>query len=147
MGHLLCDFERVKRFVNVHLHCIVSNLKRVSKMSTLPPPPWKNFCGRPCRVLYFFVACKTIWGASVPYTPHWFSNPISFPRPKARFALWRLIRISIPILCAVLQNEGLCSKTCVYCARMLVIPHPASGTRIIIPKLQRVFSDWMTHCV
>jgi len=30
--------ERVKRFVNVNLHCIVSNLKRISKMSTLPPP-------------------------------------------------------------------------------------------------------------
>jgi len=37
--------ERVKRFVNVRLHCIVSNLKRISKISTLPP--WKNFCGRP----------------------------------------------------------------------------------------------------
>jgi len=30
--------KRVKHFVNVHLHCIVSNLKRLSKMSTLPPP-------------------------------------------------------------------------------------------------------------
>jgi len=29
--------ERVKRFVNVHLHCIVSNLKRISKISALPP--------------------------------------------------------------------------------------------------------------
>jgi len=29
--------ERVKRFVNVHLHCIVSNLKRISIVSTLPP--------------------------------------------------------------------------------------------------------------
>jgi len=28
--------ERVKRFVNVHLHCIISNLKRISKISTLP---------------------------------------------------------------------------------------------------------------
>jgi len=27
--------ERVKRFVNVHLHCIVSNLKSISKISTL----------------------------------------------------------------------------------------------------------------
>jgi len=31
---------------NVHLHCIVSKLKRINKMSTLPSP-WKNFCGRP----------------------------------------------------------------------------------------------------
>ena len=26
------------RFVNVHLHCNVSNLKMISKMSMLPPP-------------------------------------------------------------------------------------------------------------
>jgi len=37
--------EREKRFVNVYLHCIASNLKRISTISTLPP--WKNFCGRP----------------------------------------------------------------------------------------------------
>jgi len=30
--------ERVKRFVNVHLHCIVSSLKRISTISMLPPP-------------------------------------------------------------------------------------------------------------
>jgi len=28
--------RRGKRFVNVYLHCIVSNLKRISKISTLP---------------------------------------------------------------------------------------------------------------
>jgi len=33
MGHYLWGVERVKRFVNVHLHCIVSNLKKISKMS------------------------------------------------------------------------------------------------------------------
>jgi len=43
---IFCSVERVKRFVNVHLHCIVSNLKRMSKISTLPSS-WKNFCGRP----------------------------------------------------------------------------------------------------
>ena len=26
MGHFLCSIERIKRFVNVHLHCIVSNV-------------------------------------------------------------------------------------------------------------------------
>jgi len=31
------DIERVKSFVNVHLHYIVSNLKMISKISTLPP--------------------------------------------------------------------------------------------------------------
>jgi len=29
--------ERVKRFVNVYLHCIVTKLKMISKISTLPP--------------------------------------------------------------------------------------------------------------
>ena len=42
-GHFLC--------VNVHLHCNVSNLKKISKMSTLPA--WKKFFGRP-RVLWPF---------------------------------------------------------------------------------------------
>jgi len=28
---------RVKCFVNVHLHCIVNNLKRTNKISALPP--------------------------------------------------------------------------------------------------------------
>ena len=36
-GHFLCGVERIKRFVNVHVHCVVSNLKRISKMSTLHP--------------------------------------------------------------------------------------------------------------
>ena len=29
--------ERVKRFVKVHLHRVVSNLQRLGKISTLPP--------------------------------------------------------------------------------------------------------------
>jgi len=29
--------ETVKRFVNINLHCKDSNLKKISKMSTLPP--------------------------------------------------------------------------------------------------------------
>jgi len=35
--HFLCGVARVKRFVYVRLRCIVRNLKRISKMSTLPP--------------------------------------------------------------------------------------------------------------
>jgi len=38
MGHYLWGVERAKRFVNVHLHCIVSSLKKISKLSMLPPP-------------------------------------------------------------------------------------------------------------
>ena len=37
MGHFLCGVETVKRFVNIRLHCNVSNLKKISKMSTLHP--------------------------------------------------------------------------------------------------------------
>jgi len=37
MGHFRCSAERAKRFVNVNLHCNVSTLKTISKMSTLPP--------------------------------------------------------------------------------------------------------------
>jgi len=44
-GNFRCGVGTGKRFVNVHLHCSVSNLKMISKMSTLPP--WKNVCGRP----------------------------------------------------------------------------------------------------
>jgi len=35
--HSLCGIEQVKRFVNVHLHCIVSNLKRISTVLTFLP--------------------------------------------------------------------------------------------------------------
>jgi len=38
MGHNLWGVERVSHFVNVHLHCIVSNSKKISKMSMLHPP-------------------------------------------------------------------------------------------------------------
>jgi len=37
MGHFLRGVETVKRFVNIHLHCNVSNLKQISKMSTFHP--------------------------------------------------------------------------------------------------------------
>jgi len=36
-GHFRYGVERAKRFVNVHLHCIVSNMERISKVSSLPP--------------------------------------------------------------------------------------------------------------
>ena len=36
MGNFLCGVEMVKPYVNAHSHCIVSSLKRSSKMSTLP---------------------------------------------------------------------------------------------------------------
>jgi len=36
MGNFLCGVEVVKRFVNVNLHCNVSNLKKIRKISTFP---------------------------------------------------------------------------------------------------------------
>jgi len=45
MGHFLCGVETIKRFVKIRLHCNVSKMKKISKMSTLHSP-WKNFCGR-----------------------------------------------------------------------------------------------------
>jgi len=46
MGNFLCGEERVKRFVKVYLCCIVRNLNKDKRKSTLPRP-WKNFYGRP----------------------------------------------------------------------------------------------------
>ena len=37
MGHFLCSIERIKRFVNVHLHCIVCNVP--SKVRKYSGPP------------------------------------------------------------------------------------------------------------
>jgi len=37
MGHFLCSVERIKSFVNVHLHCIVSNVP--FKGHKYPGPP------------------------------------------------------------------------------------------------------------
>jgi len=36
-GHFRYAVKRAKRFVNVHWHCIVSNIERISKISSLPP--------------------------------------------------------------------------------------------------------------
>jgi len=38
MGNFACAVGRVKRYVNVGLHCIVRNLKRTSETAMLPPP-------------------------------------------------------------------------------------------------------------
>jgi len=58
--------ERTKHFVNVHLHCIVSNMKRISKISTLPPPPFKMFCRRPWMHWFRFLGHKA-WYCLVQY--------------------------------------------------------------------------------
>ena len=38
MGHFLCGVKTAKRFVNVHLHCNISYLKKINKLSTLHLP-------------------------------------------------------------------------------------------------------------
>ena len=37
MRHFLCSVERIKRFVNVHLHCIVSNVPSTVRKYSGPP--------------------------------------------------------------------------------------------------------------
>jgi len=61
IGHFLC-VEIVKGFVNVHLHCNVSNLKKISKMSTLLSL-WKDFCGRPWLLSFTLLASFDVWAS------------------------------------------------------------------------------------
>ena len=37
MGHFLCRVERIKRFLNIHLHCIVSNVPYMVHKYSGPP--------------------------------------------------------------------------------------------------------------
>jgi len=46
MGHVRYGAKSAKRFVNVHLHCIISNMERISKISSFPTQ--ESFCGCPC---------------------------------------------------------------------------------------------------
>jgi len=41
MRNFLCGVESVMRFMNVHLNRIISNLERISSISTLPTSPEK----------------------------------------------------------------------------------------------------------
>ena len=73
-GQFLCGVERVKRFVYVNLRCIVRNLKRISKISTLLPP-WKNFADAHghklshCFLTYcdFIHPCHRLLHSNSPY--------------------------------------------------------------------------------
>jgi len=42
MGHFLCSVERIKRFVNVHLHCIISNVPCMGRKYSGPPELLRN---------------------------------------------------------------------------------------------------------
>jgi len=59
-GHFCYGVEKAKHFVNVHFHCIVSNMNSISKIPSLIPR-WKNFCGRPCSQFMF-----SLWNCSSP---------------------------------------------------------------------------------
>jgi len=37
MGHFLCSAEMIKRLVNIHLHCIVSNVPSEVRKYSAPP--------------------------------------------------------------------------------------------------------------
>jgi len=58
MGNFRCGVEGVKRFMNVRLHCIVSNQKRISNMSSLPPPGKFSADAHVCSDLLLGRDCK-----------------------------------------------------------------------------------------
>jgi len=53
-GHFRYGVERAKRFVNVHWHCTVSNMGRISKISSLPHPLENVFADARASDLDFF---------------------------------------------------------------------------------------------
>jgi len=62
-GEFLYGDEKMKRFVNVHLHCIVSNMKTIGKMSMFHPPLQK-FIRAPMVTASFktFIQACTTYG-------------------------------------------------------------------------------------
>ena len=113
--HFCYGLERAKSFVNVHLHCIVSNMERIRKISRLPPP-WKSFCGRPCfwlevfsnfwhfsDVFWLFLTCKCnkqkifeLWKflstISLQYSK---SRDLKPFRPRRDLKPWRLAKMGL----------------------------------------------------
>ena len=64
---LFVVIERVKRYVNVHLHCIVSNLKTKSKMSTLPTPAKISADAHACVVCVYNLTSAFYWARNNHY--------------------------------------------------------------------------------
>jgi len=54
MGNFLCGVERAKRFVKIHLHCIVRNLKKYKRNVDVAKPSGKISADAHER------ACKTM---------------------------------------------------------------------------------------
>ena len=52
MGHFLCSVERIKRFLNLHLHCIVNNFPFKVRKYSGPPEPLCNeiLFSRTCNI-------------------------------------------------------------------------------------------------
>jgi len=42
MGHFLCSIERIKRFLNLHFHCIISNVPYKVRNYSGPPELLRN---------------------------------------------------------------------------------------------------------
>ena len=61
-------------FVYVHLRCIANNLKKISKISTLPP--WKNFCGRPCAAVLTDLSMAFCQGQQACISGHTLSSSL-----------------------------------------------------------------------
>jgi len=85
MGYFLFREERIKRFMNVHLHCIVSNMNRISKMLRLPHPGniSADAHGRPCALSNLLTVAVSVG------LPVEINNPVS--PSQARFPQLRVI--------------------------------------------------------
>jgi len=68
--------ERVKHFLNVHVHCTISNLKRISKMSRLSP--LKKFLQLP--MILTDVECQKLYWSK----RHTFHAEICSPKAKLK---------------------------------------------------------------
>jgi len=55
MGRFLCGVERVKRFVNVHLHYIKLSVTWKLSAQCRRCPCTENFCGRPWPVQMHYI--------------------------------------------------------------------------------------------
>jgi len=60
MGNFLCGVETAKRFVNIRLHCSVSNLRKISKMSTFHP--LEKFLRTPMATFTLLTSFDVLYG-------------------------------------------------------------------------------------
>jgi len=67
---------KLKRFVSIHLHCIIRNLKRVGQMSTLPPPGKISADAHGCSHISQASCHYILQGWVIAYSKNWFSYQV-----------------------------------------------------------------------